>query len=377
MEVYDIPEEAARQMTQMRHKFNKLDKNKDGWLDFAELKALLKRGNPSISSREVRALFNNVDKNQDGVIEFGEFLRFIFGTDDGIQHIPATPDVVSVFQIYAGGAKDLDGRSFAKLVRDCYLLDRNLAAPDVDIIFDKVKGKGERKIGLAQFEQALARLADRKGWRTEELMEAIGDANGPLLLGTKANSVRFHDDKTTYTGRAAHPDGPSEELLQLGDLPALPPERRGLGAWSKSPQNSGRRGGNHGYSAARSNVPTRCPPLHPIHNEDVVEWNQWEDAFYAFAGRSGEMTLKEFGKLCQELQLLGKGFNLLDIDMVFWKACVDGKKRIDFHGFQELMREVAERRKMSLPALQDLVHAGAGRAYINQYQQVIHHHHAA
>ena len=61
----------------MLAKFNELDKNGDGYLDFKELEALLKKGNPSFTTAEVRQLYDQCDTNHDGKVEFKEFLAYI------------------------------------------------------------------------------------------------------------------------------------------------------------------------------------------------------------------------------------------------------------------------------------------------------------
>lgn len=40
----------------------------------------------------------------------------------------------------------MDGKTFAKLTKDCGLLDKKLTPTDVDLIFAKVKDKTARKI---------------------------------------------------------------------------------------------------------------------------------------------------------------------------------------------------------------------------------------
>lgn len=40
----------------------------------------------------------------------------------------------------------MDGKTFAKVAKDCKILDKNLTATDVDLIFNKVKTKAARKI---------------------------------------------------------------------------------------------------------------------------------------------------------------------------------------------------------------------------------------
>ena len=62
----------------------------------------------------------------------------------------------------------MDGKTFAKLVKDCVnnnnivkilnfqgLLDKKLTTTDVDLIFAKVKDKAARKITYAQFENSV------------------------------------------------------------------------------------------------------------------------------------------------------------------------------------------------------------------------------
>ncbi len=34
----------------------------------------------------------------------------------------------------------------------------------------------------------------------EKIAKKLSDSKGPVLKGTKADYVKFHDDKTTYTG---------------------------------------------------------------------------------------------------------------------------------------------------------------------------------
>ena len=59
-------------------------------------------------------------------------------------------DVFKSFCAFGAGSKDavttMDNSKFAKLSRDLKLLDKKLMAPDIDIIFCKVKTKTERKM---------------------------------------------------------------------------------------------------------------------------------------------------------------------------------------------------------------------------------------
>ena len=105
-----------------------------------------------------------------------------------------------VFSGFAGGAKEMDGRQFAKLTKDCGILDKKLTSTDIDLIFAKVKDKTARKITFAQFQNAVGQMATKKGVTKDELSEKIVASGGPKFQGTKADFVKFHDDKSTYTG---------------------------------------------------------------------------------------------------------------------------------------------------------------------------------
>ncbi len=114
----------------------------------------------------------------------------------------------SVFRNFAGGSHEMDGRQFAKLCKDAGLLDKKLTATDVDLIFAKVKDKSARKISYSQFENALGQFATKKGVQKDDVAKALLKCGGPKLQGTKADLVKFHDDKSTYTGVHNH-GGPS------------------------------------------------------------------------------------------------------------------------------------------------------------------------
>lgn len=59
----------------------------------------------------------------------------------------------------------------------------------------QVKTKGARKITFAQFVDALALIADKRSTTLCEAAQIVVAANGPAVSGTKADYVKFHDDK--------------------------------------------------------------------------------------------------------------------------------------------------------------------------------------
>ncbi len=74
----------------------------------------------------------------------------------------------TVFTAYAQGST-MEGKQFAKFVKDLGLLDKKLTATDVDLVFAKIKEKTARRITYAEFENGLDQLAVRKGITGKEI----------------------------------------------------------------------------------------------------------------------------------------------------------------------------------------------------------------
>ena len=135
----------------------------------------------------------------------------------------ATPTVTvaQLFAKFTAGKKEMDGKTFMKFNKDCKLLVKNkVTSTDIDIIFAKVKAKGTRKIDVAQFKQALELVAAKRKQTLEEVVAKAGGAGGPKFKGTKADFVKFHDDKTTYTGVYAK-GGPTNVDTKGGQISDL------------------------------------------------------------------------------------------------------------------------------------------------------------
>ncbi|CDI84153.1 hypothetical protein, conserved [Eimeria acervulina] len=126
------------------------------------------------------------------------------------------------FNAYTKGADEMDGRTFTKILRDCKILDSKVTGVDADLIFTKVKAKGAKKITFAEFEEALRLVAAKKGVEVEALHAKLAEegTQGPILTGTKADNVRFHDDKSTYTGvhKMGGPTTVDDGRVQFNDL---------------------------------------------------------------------------------------------------------------------------------------------------------------
>lgn len=109
-----------------------------------------------------------------------------------------------------GAAPEMDNAKFAKLFRDCKLINSALSATGVDLIFSKVKLQGQRKITYEQFEKAIYMAAeklhpDKSPDEGYELVKAkILKSAGPMSSGTNAKTKGSIFDKLTdssqYTG---------------------------------------------------------------------------------------------------------------------------------------------------------------------------------
>jgi len=55
----------------------------------------------------------------------------------------------AVFDSFNGKEKTMEGKSFAKVAKDCKLIDKKVTATDIDLIFAKIKDKSERRITFA------------------------------------------------------------------------------------------------------------------------------------------------------------------------------------------------------------------------------------
>ncbi|KAK1788229.1 hypothetical protein P4O66_015973 [Electrophorus voltai] len=125
-------------------------------------------------------------------------------------------DVEAAFQKFAvhgdskATGKEMNGKNFAKLCKDCKVIDgKGVTGTDVDIVFSKVKAKSARVITFEQFTQAMTELAPKrfKGKGQEEALQSLyGLIAGkePTNVGVtkvaKASAVDRLTDSSKYTG---------------------------------------------------------------------------------------------------------------------------------------------------------------------------------
>ncbi|KAJ3031848.1 hypothetical protein HDV00_008104 [Rhizophlyctis rosea] len=103
----------------------------------------------------------------------------------------------------------MDGAKFAKFCRDNKLITKTLTSTDVDIIFNKVKPKGARKIDWQTFLEALRLVGEKKtGKKGDEAFDTVVGqllraGKGPVSSGTVPQNDAVIDrmtDTSMYTG---------------------------------------------------------------------------------------------------------------------------------------------------------------------------------
>ncbi|XP_062246645.1 tubulin polymerization-promoting protein family member 3 [Platichthys flesus] len=106
--------------------------------------------------------------------------------------------------------KELNGKNWAKLCKDCKIIDgKSVTVTDVDIVFSKVKQKTSRVITFEEFHRALQELAPKrfKGQSKEEALRSIvalvegGEpSNAGVTKVAKTAAVDRLTDASRYTG---------------------------------------------------------------------------------------------------------------------------------------------------------------------------------
>jgi hypothetical protein len=119
-------------------------------------------------------------------------------------------DIERIFMKFCErGHTKLDATKFQKVCKDCHLFDAKFASHDADLIFKRVKlsrevkrasSTGANKLDLEEFFEALRLVAEKKDVDQVSVLRLVADSNGPNMIGTKAEPVRFHDDESLHTG---------------------------------------------------------------------------------------------------------------------------------------------------------------------------------
>jgi len=297
--------------------FRKYDKNGDGGISIEELVEVMKALG-RFTAPEVKKIFAHMDTNRDGSIQYEEFVNWVFGAG-AKANLKARETILhsnDPFQIcfynFSGKGSDMDGKSFTKLCKDTGLINKAFTTTDTDIIFVKSIPKGARRMTLPQFEKACGLIAAKKGVDEQEIREAVMKCAGPVLAGTAADNVRFHDDKSTYTG--AHKEA--------------------------------------GSPSSRARTPAAEVEAYPF-GPDA------ERLFRDFCGNRDDLDGKGWAKLCKDARLIGGGLSAPDADVIFTtvvaKVAGRGAGRMTWPMFQEAMTRLALKKQISPSEVEEML----------------------
>jgi len=281
-------------------------------------------------------------------------------------------DVRQVFARYCGtAATDMDGRSFNKLCRDCGLLGNASEAWEADLIFAKAAAKG-RRLGFAEFEQALALMAERRGIEESNIFAMVGDAGMPTLSGTRAKPVRLHDDKDTYTGVHGHMRRRPSSCTSLMDRSKAGSAVKISAESLLRPPTPELRTRSSSRTPSDISIPSRSSPIgsrtsSPIHEALGIGCSYrhgrvrlLEMALDSYSGTSKlGMDGKSFAKLMKDSHLIDQKFFAADADIAFGRAVTQGQRRIDLQGLKTALLFVADKKGIEAG---DVFAAVAGQA---------------
>lgn len=236
------------------------------------------------------------------------------------------PTLQQVFASYNGTQKTMEGKSFAKMAKDCKLIDKKLTATDVDLIFAKVKDKTERRITYEQFVKGVNLMADKKGVSHEDIAHAILSTGGPQFQGTQADNVKFHDDKSLYTGVHAN-GGPT-------NVDSIHP----VASFGQAPQKD----------QEEVKETTKKMAQMSVENNPAASL---DEVFHSFTGGANDMDGKTFAKMAKDTKILDKNLTATDIDLIFAKVKDKTARKITLPQFMKGIEECAHKKKITFEKL--------------------------
>ena len=246
-----------------------------------------------------------------------------------------------IFKSFCGKESTMDGKSFAKFAKDTKLIDKKFSTTDVDLLFAKVKSGSERRITFEQFKNALQQIAAKKGVDVEAMKAALLAAGGPQFAGTQADNVRFHDDKSQYTGVYAQ-GGPTNvdsinPAASFGQAPggAAPNEEQKVAPKPKA------------AAVVASGAPA----------------GSLNEVFKHFSGGANDMDGKTFAKLAKDTKILDKNLTTTDIDLIFAKVKDKAARKITFDQFKAAVALCAAKKKIGEGDLEAKLLAAGGPVF--------------
>ncbi|MEW5300206.1 MAG: hypothetical protein WDW38_003045 [Sanguina aurantia] len=403
--------------------FDWYDKDHSGTIDPGELFELIKDlgmidGKKAAEAELfLTAAFSTADTQRAGALALHEFSCYYatLTTTQARQHIRSTlgiqgeEDLRQLFYTFASfGSRqvqtEMDNVHFSKVFKDSLLLDKELDSTSVDIIFVKAKVQGQRRLTFEQFLTALSLCADKKGVKLEDMARELLAVGGPIANATRADAVRLHDDKSTWTGVYANGGpstvDPSKDLSvhldrSQSDIRGVKrtsnnspaPALRAQSSFKAAAPIVDRRNSLQGSQTSSQDGSSSIPRVPAVWNSrhsgrvprQAVGTGELHDQFCLFAtfgGGSGvsrnsmgsgggslvlgvvEMDGTHFAKLCRETGVTTKAFPTAAADLIFAKVKNQGK--IDYTAFQKALALIAEAKGLTLAEVTESITSARG-----------------
>jgi len=329
----------------LKAKFKQMDKNGDNKLDFTEFLGLMSR----LDVETAKSLFKKVDHDGSGTIDFDEFVEYIYSTDHSgtrttagrharLQFLSAVGSTDeeddslwarcnTVFQTYQGGDKKFESRDLHKLCQDCCLYDRKFTRNDCDVVYSSAKVKGQKTINFDAFKDCIRGIAKKKQVPVKAVQAAVAEREdeGIRMDATQADAVRFHDDKTTYTGMHA---------------------------------TDGRHGAGTSQTQFGRSERLKAQGVLDHSGQQELPWGPTQDAFVVFCKGDEYLDSREFTQMWEDCGLYNKKFTRADADVTFNKVKTRGERKIDFEQFKDACIAVATKRGVAVADVQKAVQDG-------------------
>jgi hypothetical protein len=259
-------------------------------------------------------IFLSLDKDDEGKVRRDDYLaewnakHEEFGTD----HIS---EARNVFNAYCHNSGDLDSRTFIKLCKDLKFLNKKCNSGTADLIYQKAKTKN----GTVSFDvfmnEILVDLAGKKEVNVQVLIGKLIRSDGPILHGTQAESVRFHDDKSTYTGAIAKNDNFKNDI----SIPNDDQQAAALKLQNIQRQKIAQKQVTEMREIKKSASNAHIPIVMESSMTETEMETKIRELFMKFCS-TGEMDSRTFIKLCKDCHIIVKTFTSGDADLVFQKT---------------------------------------------------------
>jgi calmodulin len=146
----DATKMVETQLAEIRAAFDLFDTDKDGTIDFGELKAALQALKQPASDTDVRKMIALVDENRDGVVNFDEFIHMIEPLDPGDD---AEADLRRAFvMLDADGDGYLTAHELRAAISDTRA---DLSEDEVQQILQASDANGDGRISFEEFRNHL------------------------------------------------------------------------------------------------------------------------------------------------------------------------------------------------------------------------------